>query len=1030
MDAIKFYERYLCQDIPIYILPDKPDWFIPTDRADLLLTMLKDNKQFGHILSEYNRRFNESPVQILTKMKQFMGRIAKGNYPEYRGRVYHRKLECLKECWLHITNKCNISCNHCMFSSSPGSSEYLKYDDLLTTIYQAMDCGCKIFYLTGGEPFVYKGFTSICDEILRKKDTHIVILTNGKTISSFDLWLKAAERERIHFQISIDGLEKTHDAIRGKGAFNQLLYSLNFLKDLGFPVTLAMSVTSNNVSQMSSIVNLAHTLKIKNIHFLWLFKKGKAGDDLFVEPATIFTHLRKAYEKAESEGIYIDNIELFKSQIFSLSGTRFDLNNAAWESLAIGPDGGIYPSPALIGEDRLLAGNISEGLDTVWKESEILKGIRSASLIQNEQYNNNNLRYLVGGGDIDHSFIAGGSFVGADPYVELYNTIVLYLLAREAQDYSTNGIIGMRCRMGEYLFECRKDSAHVMFTHSNCVLSLSGDNGYSSIGSFYSQLLESQATEEVNEDIINPICYPEDEVSHIPREARIHSYGCGSPLLYCGLKNGETLVDLGSGTGVECFIAAKRVGKSGKVYGIDMLDAMLNRARKYAEIVRENLGYNNIEFCKGYLEDIPLKDSSIDVLISNCVINLSPNKRRTFSEIMRTLKPGGRICISDIVSTDDIPLEIKYNERLRGECIGGAMTENELFSLLEDLLFENIYIIKRFLYRQIKGYNFYSVTYSAHKVQEFTCKTIVYRGPFASILTGKGESIHPGRSVKVELPSHYNVDDSFFFLNENGNPTNVEQINSCDCFISKPNQQETKELASKETLYKTGCLVCGSDIYYLDEAQKRACFYCHKEYETSTLCTKEHFICDQCHAQNSVELIKTIALEAHYSDMISFLKKVRSHPLIPLHGPEHHSLVPAIILSVYKNRGGQITDQDILTGIERGGDIPGGSCAFWGSCGAAIGAGIAFSIILTATPYKRKERQLVQYISTEFFKVIAHYEAVRCCQRECWLTLKKASDLSEQYLSISLSAKEELICSQFSSNKECIGKECPLWPKF
>ena len=100
--------------------------------------------------------------------------------------------------------------------------------------------------------------------------------------------------------------------------------------------------------------------------------------------------------------------------------------------------------------------------------------------------------------------------MGADPYVELYNNIVLCLLAREARAYSPNGAIGMRCRMGEYLFECREDSAHVMLTHSNCVLSLPGDNGYSSIGSFYSQVLESQAIEEVNEDILNPISYPDD----------------------------------------------------------------------------------------------------------------------------------------------------------------------------------------------------------------------------------------------------------------------------------------------------------------------------------------------------------------------------------------------------------------------------------------------------------------------------------------------------------------------------------------
>jgi hypothetical protein len=148
-----------------------------------------------------------------------------------------------------------------------------------------------------------------------------------------------------------------------------------------------------------------------------------------------------------------------------------------------------------------------------------------------------------------------------------------------------------------------------------------------------------------------------------------------------------------------------------------------------------------------------------------------------------------------------------------------------------------------------------------------------------------------------------------------------------------------------------------------------------------------------------------------------------------MHGPDHHPLVPAIILSVYKHLGGDISDQDILTGIDRGNSIPGGACSFLGADGAAIGVGIAYSIIFNATPYMGKERQLVQRIVKDVLEEIAQYKAPRCCQRECYIALKMASQLSKKHLPFRLPADEAFICSQFHLNKECIGKKCPLWDK-
>src|SRR3990172_6895154 len=149
--------------------------------------------------------------------------------------------------------------------------------------------------------------------------------------------------------------------------------------------------------------------------------------------------------------------------------------------------------------------------------------------------------------------------------------------------------------------------------------------------------------------------YSKEDVSHIPKNVLDISYGWGSTVVLAEIKEGETLVDLGSGGGIDCFIAAKRVGRNGKVYGVDMTEEMLLKAKEASSKVALNLGYDIVEFKKGYLEEIPVEDEKADVVTSNCVINLSPDKGRVLEEIYRVLKHGGRFCISDIVSEKDVP---------------------------------------------------------------------------------------------------------------------------------------------------------------------------------------------------------------------------------------------------------------------------------------------------------------------------------------------------------------------------------------
>jgi len=183
------------------------------------------------------------------------------------------------------------------------------------------------------------------------------------------------------------------------------------------------------------------------------------------------------------------------------------------------------------------------------------------------------------------------------------------------------------------------------------------------------------------------IGYSNEEIESVPEGANL-GLGCGNPVALASLKEGNIVLDLGSGAGFDCFLAADRVGKSGKVIGVDMTPEMVTRARENARKGE----YTNVEFRLGEIENLPAADSSIDVIISNCVINLSPDKRRVFAEAFRVLKPGGRIMISDIVLLKALPDVILNSIEAYVSCISGAMLKDEYLKTIEDAGLKDITI--------------------------------------------------------------------------------------------------------------------------------------------------------------------------------------------------------------------------------------------------------------------------------------------------------------------------------------------------
>ena len=355
-----------------------------------------------------------------------------------------------------------------------------------------------------------------------------------------------------------------------------------------------------------------------------------------------------------------------------------------------------------------------------------------------------------------------------------------------------------------------------------------------------------------------PVDYDPKYLEVIPTEVIERDYGCGDPSQY--VKSGETVLDLGSGTGKICFIASQVVGAEGKVIGVDMTDDMLKVARDNAPIVGERIGYNNVEFRKGRIQDLQLdlealeaklkenpvsdangyleaeemaedlkvkqplvENDSIDVVVSNCVLNLvsKKNRRQMFEEIHRVLKRGGRAVISDIVCDEEVPEALQNDAELWSGCISGAFLEDEFLQAFEDAGFYGVRILKfdEEPWQTVKGIEFRSMTLEAYKGKEGVClernQAVIYKGPFKKVLDDDGHAMERGKRYAVcdKIYTIYQsgaYEDMFEFVDPK-DEIPLDQAELFDCsktLIRDPRQ--TKGEAYDATTEASDCCSPGS----------------------------------------------------------------------------------------------------------------------------------------------------------------------------------------------------------------------------
>jgi len=302
----------------------------------------------------------------------------------------------------------------------------------------------------------------------------------------------------------------------------------------------------------------------------------------------------------------------------------------------------------------------------------------------------------------------------------------------------------------------------------------------------------TEGANEVQPELCCPVSYNTEYLKVLPDEIIERDYGCGDPSQY--VKKGETVLDLGSGGGKICYIASQVVGENGHVIGVDMTDDMLALAEKYKYEIGEKIGFHNVEFRKGNIQDLALnlekverfieenpvtdlesmekleayknhlrknetlvEDNSIDVIVSNCVLNLvSPDeKKKLFNEMFRVLKRGGRCVISDIVSDEYSPQHLQEDEELWSGCISGAFQETEFLKMFEEAGFHGIEILKldETPWKVVEGIEYRSMTVQAFKGKQGPCldrnQAVVYKGPWKAVIDDDGHTLYRGERMAV-----------------------------------------------------------------------------------------------------------------------------------------------------------------------------------------------------------------------------------------------------------------------------------------
>ena len=230
--------------------------------------------------------------------------------------------------------------------------------------------------------------------------------------------------------------------------------------------------------------------------------------------------------------------------------------------------------------------------------------------------------------------------------------------------------------------------------------------------------------------------------------------------------------------------------------------------------------------------------------------------------------------------------------------------------------------------------------------------------------------------------------------------------------------------------HKTDCLICGAELIYLDSAQPLECAYCRQTFDSNVACADGHYICDECHSLPAIDLIRQFCVGSESTDPLEMALTLMRHPAVKMHGPEHHFLVPAVLLAAYYNVTGDasLLEKKLKEAEKRAKQILGGFCGFYGNCGAAVGTGIFLSLVTDTNPLSVETWRLCNMLTAKTLMSIANSGGPRCCKRNTYLALTEATKFVREHLDVSMDADPEIKCEFTGLNKECLKGKCPFYP--
>ena len=742
--------------VSLFIDPKSPNWISVNSTGAEVLKLCNGRRTLAEIQDNIRRKYSISDnAQADKEISVFLSAAGllefvsdqKFERPEYVGRSKVIAPYKLKELWLYYTMACNLRCKHCLVSAGKSLRKELTTDEFKKIVDESIKLGVKRFYITGGEPFIKEGIFDLIKYITKTKKCELIILTNGTLFDDKRIAaLKKVMGPKLILQVSLEGPNaEIHDKLRGNGSFDKAVEGIKKLVSIGITPVISTAISKLNEKAIGKTSKFLSKLGVQEHNILWMHAKGRGAnnvDDLFVSSDSIAKTMKKLKKSYKEQEIILDNVESLKVRVRTKRGRKNDLCNNCYEKICVNADGNVYPCASLNGDKNFNAGNIrKKSLKDIWLNSKVMEKGRAISVQDKPECRECYLEYFCGGGCTSHSYYASevdtgkGSITALDPYCSTYKSLfedIIWELAEEgvmprndkgytpplvynAMDSKLPGHMGAGIKSIDKNFD-------VGCYHCSCVLSVDVEDDEE----YCKPEVKGHVTKTVKKkfsiaaynpvaDYYCPTGYDPEDLKHIPNEVLEVSYGCGNPAALGDIREGETIVDLGAGGGIDCFIAAGRIGSKGKVIGIDMTDEMLEKARESSKKVAEELGYDIVEFRTGNIMEIPVEDNSVDLVISNCVINLTEDKSKVLDEIYRILKPGGRFFISDIVSDRPVPGYLKRDKELWNACLSGALTDEGFVQVARNAGFLDVNMTNNYLYKKVEYIQFYSITLKGSK---------------------------------------------------------------------------------------------------------------------------------------------------------------------------------------------------------------------------------------------------------------------------------------------------------------------------